>query len=76
MKLAIETVCDFGYDFIGMEHFAKPNDELSLVQSDGTLHCNFQGYTTKGRYDLLGLGASSISSISSIGNSFSQNKKD
>ena len=73
MKLAIETVCDFGYDFIGMEHFAKPNDELSLAQSDGTLHYNFQGYTTIGRYDLLGLG---VSSISSIGNSFSQNIKD
>lgn len=73
MKLAIETLCNFGYDFIGMDHFAKPNDELSLAQKDGSLHRNFQGYTTKGGCDLLGLG---VSSISAIGNSFSQNIKD
>ena len=73
MKLAIEKLCSFGYDFIGMDHFAKPNDELSLAQHDGSLHRNFQGYTTKGGGDLLGLG---VSSISAIGNSFSQNIKD
>ena len=70
MKLAIEKLCAFGYDFIGMDHFAKPNDELSIAQQDGTLHRNFQGYTTKGGCDLLGLGVSSISNIS---DSFSQN---
>jgi len=73
MKLAIETLCDFGYDFIGMDHFAKPNDELSVAQKNGTLHRNFQGYTTKGGCDLLGLG---VSSISNIGTSFSQNVKE
>ncbi|TPH13473.1 oxygen-independent coproporphyrinogen III oxidase [Litorilituus lipolyticus] len=73
MKLAIETLCEYGYDFIGMDHFAKPNDELSVAQSDGSLHRNFQGYTTRGECDLLGLG---VSSISAIGNSFSQNLKD
>ncbi len=73
MKLAIETLCNYGYDFIGMDHFAKPKDELSIAQSDGTLHRNFQGYTTKGGCDLLGLG---VSSISAIGNSFSQNIKE
>jgi len=73
MKLAIEKLCGFGYEFIGMDHFAKPNDELSLAQKGGTLHRNFQGYTTKGGCDLLGLG---VSSISSIGSSFSQNVKD
>jgi oxygen-independent coproporphyrinogen-3 oxidase len=73
MKLAIETLCDLGYDFIGMDHFAKPNDELSIAQRNGDLHRNFQGYTTKGTCDLLGLG---VSSISAIGNSFSQNIKD
>lgn len=73
MKLAIETLCNFGYDFIGMDHFAKPNDELSIAQRNGTLHRNFQGYTTKGDCDLLGLG---VSSISSIGNCFSQNIKE
>jgi len=73
MKLAIETLCEYGYDFIGMDHFAKPNDELSIAQGNGTLHRNFQGYTTKGNCDLLGLG---VSSISAIGNSFSQNIKE
>jgi oxygen-independent coproporphyrinogen-3 oxidase len=73
MKLAIEKLCSFGYDFIGMDHFAKPNDELSIAQKDGTLHRNFQGYTTKGGCDLLGLG---VSSISNIGSSFSQNIKE
>ncbi|MEY8213232.1 MAG: oxygen-independent coproporphyrinogen III oxidase, partial [Colwellia sp.] len=73
MKLAIETLCNYGYDFIGMDHFAKPNDELSIAQKDGTLHRNFQGYTTKGGCDLLGFG---VSSISAIGNSFSQNIKE
>ncbi|MGB2742399.1 MAG: oxygen-independent coproporphyrinogen III oxidase [Cognaticolwellia sp.] len=73
MKLAIEKLCDFGYDFIGMDHFAKPEDELSIAQKAGNLHRNFQGYTTKGGCDLLGLG---VSSISAIGNSFSQNTKD
>ena len=73
MKLAIERLCGFGYDFIGMDHFAKPNDELSIAQKNGTLHRNFQGYTTKGGCDLLGLG---VSSISAIGDSFSQNIKE
>jgi len=73
MKLSIETLCDYGYEFIGMDHFAKPNDELSIAQDNGTLHRNFQGYTTKGGCDLLGLG---VSSISSIGRSFGQNIKD
>jgi oxygen-independent coproporphyrinogen-3 oxidase len=73
IKLSIETLCDYGYDFIGMDHFAKPNDELSIAQKNGTLHRNFQGYTTKGGCDLLGLG---VSSISSIGRSFAQNIKD
>ena len=72
MKLAIEKLCNFGYDFIGMDHFAKPEDELSIAQKSGDLHRNFQGYTTKGGCDLLGLG---VSSISAIGHSFSQNTK-
>jgi oxygen-independent coproporphyrinogen-3 oxidase len=73
MKLSIETLCNFGYDFIGMDHFAKPTDELAIAQKDGVLHRNFQGYTTKGDCDLLGLG---VSSISNIGRSFSQNIKE
>ncbi len=73
MKLAIETLCNYGYEFIGMDHFAKPDDELAIAQKNGTLHRNFQGYTTKGSCDLLGLG---VSSISAIGNSYSQNIKE
>ncbi len=73
MRLAIEKLCAYGYEFIGMDHFAKPDDELSIAQKDGKLHRNFQGYTTKGNCDLLGLG---VSSISDIGNVYSQNVKD
>ncbi|XQW84987.1 oxygen-independent coproporphyrinogen III oxidase [Thalassotalea piscium] len=72
MKLAIEKLCDYGYEFIGMDHFAKPTDELAIAQKEGHLHRNFQGYTTKGSCDLLGLG---VSSISAIGDSYSQNIK-
>ena len=73
MKHSIETLCSYGYEFIGMDHFAKPEDELAIAQRDGVLHRNFQGYTTLGECDLLGLG---VSSISAIGKSYSQNKKD
>jgi oxygen-independent coproporphyrinogen III oxidase len=73
MKLSIETLCEFGYEFIGMDHFAKPDDELAVAQREGKLHRNFQGYTSKGDCDLLGLG---VSAISAIGNCFSQNIKE
>ncbi|WP_372883030.1 oxygen-independent coproporphyrinogen III oxidase [Psychromonas sp.] len=73
MKHSIETLCSFGYEFIGMDHFAKPDDELAVAQREGVLHRNFQGYTTLGECDLLGLG---VSSISAIGNAYSQNKKE
>lgn len=73
MQQAIEALTDYGYEFIGMDHFAKPNDELAIAQREGKLHRNFQGYTTHGNCDLLGLG---VSSISAIGNSYSQNQKD
>ncbi|MBS1902938.1 MAG: oxygen-independent coproporphyrinogen III oxidase [Bacteroidetes bacterium] len=61
-----------GYDYIGMDHFAKPNDELALARKDGTLQRNFQGYSTRAGRDLVGLG---MSAISHIGPSFSQNEK-
>ena len=72
MKLAIETLCRHGYEFIGMDHFAKPTDELAKAQRNGQLHRNFQGYTTQGDYDLLGLGGSAISSVGDV---YSQNFK-
>lgn len=73
MLNAIDTLTDNGYVSIGMDHFAKPDDELAVAQKAGALHRNFQGYTTQGECDLLGLG---VSSISSVGMSFSQNYKD
>lgn len=62
-----------GYQFIGMDHFARPADELAIAQRDGVLHRNFQGYTTQGDTDLLGLG---VSAISMIGDSYAQNHKE
>ena len=73
MLNAIETLTSNGYVSIGMDHFAKPDDELAVAQKAGELHRNFQGYTTQGECDLLGLG---VSSISSVGMSFSQNFKE
>jgi oxygen-independent coproporphyrinogen-3 oxidase len=68
-KLAILGNCitkltEVGYHYIGMDHFAKADDELSRAQRDKELHRNFQGYTTHGDCDLMGFGVSSISQIS------------
>lgn len=62
-----------GYLYIGMDHFAKPDDELAVAQRQGVLHRNFQGYTTHGNCDLVGLGSSSISQIGRI---YAQNLKE
>ena len=72
MRCAIEYLTSCGYTLIGMDHFAKPDDELAKAQQSGTLHRNFQGYTTKQNLDLLGLG---VSSISFIGDWYLQNEK-
>ena len=61
-----------GYFYIGMDHFALPDDELALAQKEGHLHRNFQGYTTHAHCDLLAFG---VSSIGNVGNTFSQNVK-
>jgi len=60
LEMSIELFQKAGYLYIGMDHFAKPEDELSLAQQDGTLWRNFQGYTTKKGVDLIGIGATSI----------------
>ncbi|MFD2165574.1 oxygen-independent coproporphyrinogen III oxidase [Thalassotalea euphylliae] len=73
MRQAVEYLTNHGYDFIGMDHFAKVDDELAIAQRAGKLHRNFQGYTTNGHCDLLGLG---VSSISAVGNCYSQNQKE
>ena len=59
-----------GYQYIGIDHFALPDDSLSIAQREGKLHRNFQGYTTHGNCDLLGFG---VSSISQIGDHYLQN---
>ena len=73
LQQSIDTLTQAGYDYIGMDHFAKPNDELAIAQKEGTLHRNFQGYTTHAECDLIAMG---VSSISSVNQSYSQNEKD
>ncbi|QIZ78277.1 oxygen-independent coproporphyrinogen III oxidase [Ferrimonas lipolytica] len=73
LENSINILTEDGYQFIGMDHFAKPDDELAKLQRAGKLHRNFQGYTTQPDADLLGLGASAISSI---GNAYAQNAVD
>ncbi|MFC3032890.1 oxygen-independent coproporphyrinogen III oxidase [Pseudoalteromonas fenneropenaei] len=72
-KNTLESMQAAGYQFIGMDHFAKYDDELAQAQRQGELHRNFQGYTTHGNCDLLGLG---VSAISQIGRVILQNEKD
>ncbi len=73
MAATISKLVDAGYVYIGMDHFALPDDELSVAMKNGTLQRNFQGYSTCRATDLVGLG---VSAIGRVGNSFSQNQKD
>lgn len=73
LHYAIHTLEAAGYRYIGMDHFAKPEDELSRAQDAGKLQRNFQGYSTHGDCDLLAVG---VSSISMIDNVYVQNAKD
>lgn len=73
LQQTIRSLTEAGYQFIGMDHFARPDDELALAQRAGKLHRNFQGYTTQGDCDLLGMG---VSAISMIGDSYAQNQKE
>jgi oxygen-independent coproporphyrinogen-3 oxidase len=68
----IERLTAAGYVHIGMDHFAKPGDELAVAQRDGSLQRNFQGYTTHGGCDLVAFG---ISAIGTVGDLYSQNEK-
>ncbi|HEY6897900.1 MAG TPA: oxygen-independent coproporphyrinogen III oxidase [Rhodocyclaceae bacterium] len=70
LQLAIRRLTEAGYVFIGMDHFAKPEDELAVAQRQGRLHRNFQGYSTHAEADLLAFG---VSSIGKVGPTFSQN---
>ncbi len=73
LKMTIELLCANGYEYIGMDHFARPDDELALAQKEKTLYRNFQGYSTKSGADLYGFGMSSISHFQNI---YAQNAKD
>jgi len=72
LMLAIARFTGAGYVYIGMDHFAKPDDELAVAQSQGRLQRNFQGYSTQPDADLIGFG---ISAIGRIGPAYSQNTK-
>ncbi len=73
LHLVIDTLTQNGYQYIGMDHFAKPDDELCKAQYNGSLQRNFQGYATYGGCDMFAFGVSSISAIDNI---FVQNHKD
>jgi oxygen-independent coproporphyrinogen-3 oxidase len=70
LELAIEKLTAAGYVYIGMDHFAKPGDELAVAQRSGKLHRNFQGYSTHADCDLLAFG---VSAISKVGGVYAQN---
>src|SRR5690606_18252169 len=70
---AIEQLTAAGYRYVGLDHFALPDDELAMAQEDGFLQRNFQGYTTHGHCDVIGLG---VSAISQVGSLYCQNETD
>ncbi len=72
LQLAVDTLCAAGYIYIGMDHFALPDDGLALAQQNGSLHRSFQGYTTHASRDLVNLG---VSAIGQVGNLYVQNHK-
>ena len=73
LELTIRRLTAAGYVYIGMDHFALPEDELTLAKENGTLQRNFQGYSTHADCDMVGLG---ITSIGKVGDSYSQNVKE
>ncbi len=70
---AIQMLTGAGYRYIGLDHFALPEDEISRAQDERTLTRNFQGYTTKAGCDLYGMGVSSISGLENV---YAQNQRD
>ena len=72
MTLAIGRLTRAGYAYIGMDHFARPGDELAVAQRQGRLQRNFQGYSTQPDCDLIGLG---VSAIGRVGDGYYQNAK-
>ncbi|MDR2093275.1 MAG: oxygen-independent coproporphyrinogen III oxidase [Azoarcus sp.] len=72
LRRAIDHLTAAGYVYIGMDHFAKPDDELAVAQRQGRLHRNFQGYSTQAECDMLAFG---VSSIAKVGPVYAQNRK-
>jgi oxygen-independent coproporphyrinogen-3 oxidase len=72
LGLCIERLVAAGYVYIGMDHFARPDDELARAQREGTLHRNFQGYSTHADLDMLACG---VSAISAVNGCYGQNEK-
>jgi oxygen-independent coproporphyrinogen-3 oxidase len=72
LALAVEKLTGAGYEYIGMDHFARPGDDLVKARGEGTLQRNFQGYSTHAGLDLVGLG---LSAIGHVGQTFVQNAK-
>lgn len=72
LSLCIKRLTDAGYVYIGMDHFAKPDDDLAIAQRQGRLHRNFQGYSTHAEAEMVSCG---VSAISAVGSSYSQNEK-
>ncbi|MCB1321160.1 MAG: oxygen-independent coproporphyrinogen III oxidase, partial [Leptospiraceae bacterium] len=72
LQMTNERLQQAGYVYIGMDHFARPDDELAVAQRNGQLYRNFQGYSTHADCDLIGLG---VTSIGKVGNSYSQNMR-
>jgi oxygen-independent coproporphyrinogen III oxidase len=70
---AIERFSEAGFRYIGLDHFARPDDEISRAQDERTLHRNFQGYTTKASCDLYAMG---VSSISGLEDAYAQNWRE
>jgi len=73
LSMAVDKLTNAGYVYIGMDHFAKPEDELAVAQRQGRLHRNFQGYSTHSDCDLIALG---LSSIGKVGPTYSQNYRN
>jgi oxygen-independent coproporphyrinogen-3 oxidase len=72
LQLTINRLTEAGYVYIGMDHFARPDDELAVAQREGTLTRNFQGYSTHGECDMVAMG---VTSIGRVGDSYSQNQR-
>ncbi len=73
LQATTERLAEAGWLYIGMDHFARPDDELARAQRDGTLYRNFQGYSTHADCDLIGLG---VTSIGKVGNTYGQNRRE